>query len=107
MGSEKLTPDQAKLELFFCLEGSLRETGHFREKLHKEGVTFGDSTSMMEYGRIYEPAEWDEEHHEWKYKIEGLEPDGKWLVIVFSLSSPGVAKLITVYSSKPRPHQRR
>jgi hypothetical protein len=62
MDGEGLTPEQAKLELFLCLEGGLRETRHFQKELHKEGLIFGDTTSMLEYGCIYEPAEWDGKH---------------------------------------------
>ena len=105
MDGERFSPEEARTEIFICAyDDFIRQTAHFKEKLTEENVSFGDTTSVIlsETSRIYEPAEWDEAHCEWKYRIEGYEPDGKWLVIIFSILSEGTAKLITVFSSKPR-----
>ncbi len=82
--------------------GYLRETAHFKMELTEEKVSFNDSKWVLENGWILDPAEWDDDNGEWKYRIEGYEPDGKWLVIIFSFSSKLTAKLITVFSGKPR-----
>jgi hypothetical protein len=39
---------------------------------------------------------------EWKYRVEGHEPGGKWVVIVFSVKSLDQVFLITVFTVKIR-----
>ena len=39
---------------------------------------------------------------EWKYRVEGHEPDGKWLAIVFCFKKVKRAFLITVFSVESR-----
>ncbi|MCK4594600.1 DUF4258 domain-containing protein [bacterium] len=109
MNGDELSPREARTEVFMCaLDGYLRQTAHFKEKLSSENVSFGDTTSIiLENGWIFEKPEWDKVYSEWIYHIEGYEPDGKWLVIVFSLPTKGTAKLITVFSRKPRTIKRK
>lgn len=86
MNGDKLTPTEAKTEVFLCIDkGFIYQTVHFKEELANEEVSFGDCTCVIEDGMIFDQAEWDDDHREWKYRLEGYEPDGKWLVIVFSL----------------------
>ena len=49
-------------------------------------------------GRIFDAPEPDIKTGEWKYRIEGHEPGGKWLAIVFSFKTVERAFLITVFS---------
>jgi hypothetical protein len=110
MNGDRLSPEEARTEIFMCaFDGYLLQTAHFQEKLSSLRISFGDATSvlMSETSRIYKPPEWDDAHHEWKYCLEGYEPDGKWLVIIFSFLSEGAAKLITVFSGKPRTKPRK
>jgi hypothetical protein len=103
MNGEKLSPENAKTALHLCNDaGLLLQTNHYREELGDEPFTFADCISVIEVGHIFDPAEWDDEHQEWKYRLEGFEPDGKWVNIIFSLPRKGLAKLITVFSTKPR-----
>jgi len=109
MNGDRLTPEEAKTEVVSCtIFGELIPSPHFKEELVEENVSFGDTTSLLSgNGRIFEQAEWDEVHREWKYRIEGYETDGKWLVVIFSLPSKLTAKLITVFSRKPRTIKRK
>jgi len=109
MNGDKLSQQEARTTVLLCaLDGYLHQTAHFKEELFSENVSFGDATSIiLENGWIFEKPEWDNDYGEWIYRIEGYEPDGKWLIIVFSLPIKGTAKLITVFSGKPRAIERK
>jgi len=94
--------------LHHCLEqGEVIEGRHFRDELRKEGLVFEDAYVVLWSGVIYEPPEPDIKTGEWKWRIEGLEPDGKWLMIVFSFKTVDRAFLITVYSIEAKRRARR
>ncbi len=66
--------------------------------LEKEGLSIMDARVVLKAGRIYNPPEYYTGSGEWNYRIEGHEPGGKWLAIVFSFKSVDKAFLITVFS---------
>ena len=68
---------------FCCGEGGRVRTGkHFRKELENEGLTMVDAEGVLRTGHIYDPGEQDIRTGEWTHRLEGYEPDGKWLVIV-------------------------
>lgn len=82
-----------------CLEdGEIIPGRHFRDELRKEGITIEDAWAVLRSGRIYQPPEPDIKTREWKYRLEGYEPGGKWMAIVFSFKSLDRVFLITVFS---------
>jgi len=82
-----------------CLEdGAVIPGAHFRQELANEGLSMADAWQVLRSGRIYDPPEQDIKTGEWKYRIEGHEPDGKWIVIVFSFKTVNRAFLITIFS---------
>lgn len=82
-----------------CLDdGEVVLTLHFREELAAEALSIEDAWAVMQSGTVYEPPEEDIRSGEWKWKVEGYEPGGKWLVIVFSFKPVARTFLITVYS---------
>jgi hypothetical protein len=86
-----------------CLEGGAVIPGkHFRDELASEGLDLQDAWIVLRYGHIYDAPEQDIKTGEWKYRIEGPEPDGKWIVIVFSFKTADKAFLITVFSVEQR-----
>lgn len=86
-----------------CLEdGFLIESCHFKEELANEGLEFEDALLVLKSGRIYDEPEPDIGTGEWKYRIEGYEPGGKWLVIVFCLKAVDRMFLITVFAARSR-----
>lgn len=86
-----------------CLEeGSVIPGPHFTKALADEGLTFPDAVTVMKCGNVYDEPEPDIKTGEWKYKVEGYEPDGKWLCIVFSFKTRHTAFLITVWSVEVR-----
>ena len=85
--------------LRYCLEhGEIVPTKHFREELSNEGIPFEDALSVLRYGIIYDPPEENMKTGEMKYRIQGHEPGGKWMVIVFCFKSIERANLITIFS---------
>jgi hypothetical protein len=89
--------------LHHCLEtGEVIMGKHFREELVSEGLTINDARVVMQSGTIYQPPEEDIKTGEDKYRVEGYEPGGKWLVVVFSFKAVEQAFLITVFSVESR-----
>ncbi len=62
---------------------------------------------MLRHGHIYDASEKDIKTGEWKYRMEGPEPDGKWTVIVFSFKTVDIAFLITVFTAEHRGRERK
>ena len=99
MVGARLSKQDAQDLLRHCLEqGEVIPGRHFREELAREGIVFEDAWGVLGNGRIYDEPEHDIKTGEWKYRIEGYEPGGKWLVIVFSFKSVDRTFLITVFS---------
>ncbi len=100
---ERLYRQEAEDLLRHCLEGGEVIPGrHFREELAKEGAVFEDAWVVLRTGRIYDEPEPDIKTGEWKYRVEGYEPGGKWLVIAFSFKTLDRTFLITVFSVESR-----
>ena len=79
-----MTKCLSKLEaqdlLHHCMsDGSVIPGPHFRMALSEEGILIQDVFTVMRLGSIYEEPEYDTKRGNWKYKVEGHEPGGKWL----------------------------
>ncbi len=57
---------------------------------------------VLRKGIIYKPPEPHPKTREWTYHVEGHEPDGKWLEIVFCFQAIETVRLITVFSVEAR-----
>jgi hypothetical protein len=89
--------------LHHCLEeGEIIPGPHFRKALADEGLDFSDALAVMGSGNIFDEAELDPRFREWKYRVEGREPGGKWLCIVFSFKAIDRAFLITAWTVAAR-----
>jgi uncharacterized DUF497 family protein len=99
-----LTPVLAVEALRECLQnsGQVKPTRHFLDELEKEGLTLTDAWQVLKSGCVYDPPEQDIKSGEWKYKIEGKTPDGKWIAIVYCIKAADRANLITVFSVEER-----
>jgi hypothetical protein len=82
--------------------GNIIEGRHFRDKLKKEEIKRDDAFYVMRAGNIYEAPELDIVTGELKWKVEGLEPDGRWIVVVFVFKTVENAFLVTIYSVESR-----
>lgn len=104
MGKDYCTTVQEAIDLLHhCLgSGEVIMGKHFREELAAENLTINDARVVMLSGGIYQPPDLDIKTGEWKYRVEGYEPGGKWLVVVFSFKTVDRAFLITVFSVESR-----
>lgn len=95
----RLETQEAQDLLRHCLEsGEIIPGRHFRDELEKEAVSMVDAWAVLKSGRIYNPPEFHAGCQEWNYRIEGHEPGGKWLAIIFSLKAVDRTFLVTVFS---------
>lgn len=107
MGVECKTPSEAVDLLRYCLsEGAVIPGKHFREELAAEGLAFEDAWLVLKHGNIFDPPEEDIKSGEWKYRVEGYEPGGKWIAVVFCFKAIDRAFLITVFSVESRRRSR-
>lgn len=53
---------------------------------------------VLKKGSIFDEPELDIRFQQWRYRVEGREPGGKRLNIVFAFLEEGEAILITVFS---------
>lgn len=96
---ERFAIQEAQDLLRHCLEsGEIIPGKHFRDELEKEAVSMVDAWAVLKTGRIYNPPEFHAGCQEWNYRIEGHEPGGKWLGIVFSFKAIDRTFLVTVFS---------
>jgi hypothetical protein len=96
---DPLIIQEAQDLLRHCLEsGQVIPGRHFRDELVKEAVSMVDAWAVLKSGRIYNPPEFHLGSGEWNYRMEGHEPGGKWLAIVFSFKAVDTTFLITVFS---------
>ena len=82
-----------------CLEkGRLIITKHFREELANEDLSVLDAHYVLQHGNVFNEPEFDVKHREWSYRMEGTEPDGKYVAIVFAFKADELGVLITIFS---------
>lgn len=94
-----MKPSEASKQLRHCLEhGSVIPSSHFRDELAAEKLELGDALAVLQKGQIFDAPEHDVAHGEWKYRVEGLEPGGKSMAIVFCFKEVDKALLITIFS---------
>jgi uncharacterized DUF497 family protein len=82
--------------------GEIVPSRHFRDELANENLDFEDAWNVLKTGIIYDPGEDDVRTGETKYRVEGHEPGGKYLVIAFSFKSVSRAFLITIFSIREK-----
>jgi hypothetical protein len=103
-----LSIHDAEERMRHCLKiGAVIPGKHFREELTNAGINLQDAWIVLRYGHIYDAPEKDIKTGEWKYRMEGPEPDGKWTVIVFSINTVDTAFLITVFTVEHRGRERK
>lgn len=96
---ECATAQEAIDLLHHCLDhGAVIPGRHFRDELAKGDLSVGDAFTVLDSGGIYNPPEPDIRTGEWNWRVEGREPGGTWMAIVFSFKTVEKAFLITIFS---------
>ena len=82
-----------------CLEQGRVVLGkHFTEELKADGLALAEAYHVLRTGAVFDLPDKDIKTGDWKYRVEGKEPDGKWLVIVFCFKEVDTTFLITIWS---------
>ena len=98
-----LSIHDAEERMHHCLESGAVVAGrHFRQELANEGISLQDAWIVLHQGHIYDAPEMNVKTGEWNYRMEGPEPDGKWVAIVFSFKAVDIAFMITAFTAKRR-----
>ncbi len=84
MNPVALTPEEAKRRILEILQdGEVQPTWHCRtERMPERGATMRDVLHVLRGGEIRRAAEWDEQHGEWKYRVEGADIEGDELIAI-------------------------
>jgi hypothetical protein len=94
----RLSRHDALARVRHCLEkGIVEPHPHFLRALKDDGLDFGDAIYVLRTGNIYDEPEFDVRFQQWRYLIQGKEPDGGLLAIVFTFRAIDNALLITAY----------
>lgn len=100
---ERLSKADAQRRLRETLaDGNVIFGSHFRQELAAESLELAAAFSVLKSGSVFSEPELDIRTRDWKYRVEGREPGGKWLAVVFCFKSDSSAFLITTFSVKGR-----
>jgi Domain of unknown function (DUF4258) len=99
MAVKCFTKSEAVTLIRHCLdEGRVIPGKHFRQELAAEDLNLLDAFHVLRTGNVFREPEFDVRYQEWNYRMEGTEPDGKKLAIVFCFKEDEAGFLITVFS---------
>jgi hypothetical protein len=99
MAPPRQSRDDAVKRIRRCLDdGEVIPTKHFRDKLEILGMSMVEALYILRHGLIFNEPEFDVRYQQWNYRIEGTEPDGEHLAIVFSFIEASSGLLITIFS---------
>jgi hypothetical protein len=100
MPFKRLSKAQVTESLRLCLSGAGRIilSKHFREELEKEQLDILDAYHILRTGQVFNEPELDARHGDWNYRMEGTEPEGRRLAIVFCFKEQDTGLLITIFS---------
>lgn len=95
-----LSADEAKRKILWLLEeGYVEFSWRCRnESMPRRGATALDVTHALETGEILRAPEWDDENGNWKYRVEGKDPDGDGLTaITVIIEATSTLLIVTVF----------
>ena len=100
----KYAPEEAKRIILLILkDGYVGYSFHcLQESMSKQGVTTIDVVNALQCGQVLREPEWDDEFHNWKYRVEGRDAAGRWIAIIFAFKTFDLVFLITVFSIEAR-----
>lgn len=95
----KLSPAEAKRKIQLILEdGTVDFTTHCRRRMRERGVDDLDIVHVLKEGQIIREAEWDSDHSDWKYRVEGTDIEGDDLTAITVIFEADLSLLnVTVF----------
>lgn len=101
--TRRLSRQDAQALLRRCVEdGVVEPHPYFLRALKDDGIALIDVMPVLNQGIVYEAPEFDVRFQQWRYKVEGREAGGPWLVIVFTFRKAEEVLLITGYLKTSR-----
>jgi hypothetical protein len=97
---DKLLPQEAKRLILLILEqGYVEYSGHcLKDSMPGRQVTTVDVVNTLKTGQIVREPEWDEEHQNWKYRVEGIDMEADELTaITVILAADLTLYIVTVF----------
>ncbi|PYP87542.1 MAG: hypothetical protein DMG65_17360 [Candidatus Angelobacter sp. Gp1-AA117] len=96
--NRRLSKQEAQKLLRYCAENGVVEPHpHFLSALRDDGLDLLDAMPVLKSGIVYDEPEFDVRFRQWRYKVEGKESGGRWLMIVFTFRADDETLLITAY----------
>ena len=77
-------------------KGDVALTSHVRKRMQEREFVSEDITQSFDVGKINKAPEWDPDHQQWKYTVDGSDVEGTPLSVVFSFDDDTLV-LITGY----------
>jgi hypothetical protein len=86
--TRRLSKDDACRQVRDCVvRGDVILTRHFRDELQNEGLAVADAFYVLQHGSVLNEPEFNPRYQEWNYRMEGIEPDGQPLAIIFGFTA--------------------
>jgi hypothetical protein len=75
--------------------GTFRETFHSADERSYRNITQEDMLHMLQGGWILVGTEFDDEHHNWKYRVAGKDIEGDDLSLIIAVD-PGENRITVI-----------
>jgi hypothetical protein len=83
----RFSPAEALRKIQLILEeGIVDFTTHCRRRMRERGANDLDVVHVLRNGQIRRESEWDSDHNNWKYRVQGTDIEGDELPLLRSFS---------------------
>jgi hypothetical protein len=98
-GPHRLNSSEAEqLIRLIVNDGTVEISAHCRQRMHWRRVSTQDLIHLLLTGEVKPLAEWDSDHGNWKYRVEGTDIDGDELrAITVILETDMLLVVITAF----------
>jgi len=97
MFTQRLSRQDALNLLRHCLEdGIVQYHAHFYQRCLERKVDPMGAQHVLRKGMIYDEPEFEVRFQQWRYKVEGKDPDGTVLKVVFAFLAKDEVLVLTV-----------
>lgn len=99
--NKKLTLQEAQSKIREIAKlGSVIWTDHYYDRTNYRNYSSQDIDFILQEGTVKEPPEYDEDHCNWKYKVEGKTIDGDRAIVITVILSYRELLAITIMPKK-------
>lgn len=76
--------------------GFITPTDHLTDRMQERDYDSQDLEQILSFGKVKKPPEYDKEHSQWKYKVEGNTIEGEKATVVVAILSHNEIVGITI-----------